>query len=181
MRVHGGPTAMTTNAYNATVQFWTSRGFAVLDVNYSGSAGFGRRWRDRLKGLWGVADVDDCIDAAEAAIDAGLADPGRLAIAGGSSGGFTALRALTSSDRFAAAIIRYGVTAALLDTQFESRYLESLVGRYQPRRSSTGRGPINNLDRCAARYSSCRARTIRWCRSRSRSNSSMRCANVAYR
>lgn len=151
MRVHGGPTAMTTNAYNATVQFWTSRGFAVLDVNYSGSAGFGRRWRDRLKGLWGVADVDDCIDAAEAAIDAGLADPGRLAIAGGSSGGFTALRALTSSDRFAAAIIRYGVVdlTALLDThKFESRYLESLVGRYPAEEKLyRTRSPINNLDR----------------------------------
>lgn len=151
LRVHGGPTAMATNAYNVTVQFWTSRGVAVLDVNYSGSAGFGRRWRDRLRGLWGVADVDDCIDAAEAAIDAGLADPGRFAIAGGSAGGFTALRALTTSDRFAAGISRYGVVdlAALLDThKFESHYLESLVGRYPAEQQLyQARSPINNLDR----------------------------------
>jgi len=151
MRVHGGPTALTSNAYNATVQFWTSRGFAVLDVNYSGSAGFGRRWRDRLQGLWGVADVDDCIDAAEAAIDAGLADPGRLVISGGSSGGFTALRALTTSDRFAAAIVRYGVVdlTALLDThKFESRYLDSLIGRFPAdEKLYQTRSPINNLDR----------------------------------
>lgn len=151
LRVHGGPTAMATNAYNATVQFWTSRGIAVLDVNYSGSAGFGRRWRDRLRGLWGVADVDDCIDAAEAAIDAGLADPGRFAIAGGSAGGFTALRALTTSNRFSAGISRYGVVdlTALLDThKFESHYLDSLVGRYPAEQQLyRQRSPINNLDR----------------------------------
>lgn len=149
MRVHGGPTAMTTNAYNATIQFWTSRGFAVLDVNYSGSSGFGRRWRNRLRGMWGVADVDDCIDAAEAAIDAGLIDPGRIAISGGSAGGLTTLRALQTSDRFAAGISRYGVAdlTALLEThKFESRYLDSLVGDWpaDEKRYRT-RSPINNL------------------------------------
>lgn len=150
MRVHGGPTAMTTNAYNATIQYWTSRGFAVLDVNYSGSSGFGRRWRNRLRGMWGVADVDDCIDAAEAAIDAGLVDPGRIAISGGSAGGFTTLRALQLSDRFAAGISRYGVAdlTALLDThKFESRYLDSLVGLWPgDRKLYETRSPINNLE-----------------------------------
>lgn len=151
LRVHGGPTAMATNAHNTVVQFWTSRGFAVLDVNYSGSAGFGRHWRDRLRDLWGVADVDDCIDAADAAIDAGLVDPGRIAISGGSAGGFTTLRALTTSDRFAAGISRYGVAdlTALLDThKFESHYLDSLVGPWPASEQLyRARSPINHLDR----------------------------------
>lgn len=154
MRVHGGPTGMADNAYNALVQFWTSRGFAVLDVNYSGSAGFGRSWRDRLRGLWGVADVDDCIDAAEAAIDAGLVDPGRIVISGGSAGGFTTLRALTTSNRFAAGISRYGVSdlTALLDThKFESRYMDSLVGPWPASEHLyQDRSPINHLDRLAS-------------------------------
>lgn len=153
LRVHGGPTAMATNAYNPVVQFWTSRGIAVIDVNYSGSAGFGRAWRNRLRGLWGVADVDDCVDAAEAAIDAGLADPGRVAISGGSAGGFTALRALTTSNRFAAGISRYGVSdlTALLDAhKFESRYMDSLVGPWPAAEQLyRTRSPINNLDALA--------------------------------
>ena len=151
LRVHSGPTAMAHNGYHAAVQFWTSRGFAVLDVNYSGSAGFGRRWRNRLRGLWGVADVDDCIDAVEAAIDAGLADPGRVAIAGGSAGGFTALRALTTSTRFNAGITRYGVTdlVALLDThKFESHYNDSLIGPWPAAEQAyRTRSPINSLDK----------------------------------
>lgn len=150
LRVHSGPTAMAHNGYHAGVQFWTSRGFAVLDVNYSGSAGFGRRWRNRLRGLWGVADVDDCIDATEAAIDAGLADPGRIAIAGGSAGGFTALRALTTSNRFTAGISRYGVTdlVALLDThKFESHYTQGLVGPWPAAEQAyRARSPIHALD-----------------------------------
>lgn len=154
VRVHGGPTSIATNGYNPVVQYWTSRGFAVLDVNYSGSSGFGRRWRDRLREMWGVADADDCIDAAEAAIDAGLADPGRIVISGGSAGGFTALRTLTTSNRFSAAITRYGVTdlTALLDThKFESRYLDSLVGPWpSTRKRYETRSPINNLDRLSS-------------------------------
>lgn len=154
VRVHGGPTAMATNAYNAATQFWTSRGFAVLDVNYSGSAGFGRQWRNRLRGLWGVADVDDCVDAADAAIDAGLVDPGRIVITGGSAGGLTTLRALITTDRFAAGISRYGVTdlTALLDThKFESRYLDSLVGPWPAAEARyRTRSPINHLDQLAS-------------------------------
>lgn len=150
LRVHGGPTAMATNGYYATVQFWTSRGIAVLDVNYSGSAGFGRAWRERLRGAWGVADVIDCVDAADAAIDAGLIDPGRIAIAGGSAGGFTALRALMDSDRFAAGIVRYGVTdltALVGGHKFESHYLDSLVGPWPEKAARyEARSPINTLD-----------------------------------
>lgn len=150
VRVHGGPTAFASNGYNATIQYWTSRGFAVLDVNYSGSSGFGRRWRDRLRGMWGVADVDDCIDAAEAAIDAGLIDPGRIAISGGSAGGFTTLRALAISNRFTAGISRYGVSdlTALLDShKFESHYLDSLIGPWpKAEQLYRTRSPINNLD-----------------------------------
>ena len=151
VRVHGGPTAMATNGYYATVQFWTSRGIAVLDVNYSGSAGFGRDWRERLLGAWGKADVSDCIDAADAAIDAGLIDPGRIAIAGGSAGGFTVLRALMDSDRFTAGIVRYGVSdlkALVGGHKFESHYLDSLVGPWpEAAQRYEDRSPINTLDR----------------------------------
>ncbi|WIY83700.1 prolyl oligopeptidase family serine peptidase [Propionimicrobium sp. PCR01-08-3] len=151
LRVHGGPTAMATNGYYPTIQFWTSRGIAVIDVNYSGSAGFGRDWRNRLRNNWGVADVQDCIDAADAAIDAGLIDPGRIAIAGGSAGGFTALRALMDSDRFAAGITRYGVTdlkALVGGHKFEARYLDSLIGPWPDDEAVyERRSPINTLDR----------------------------------
>jgi len=154
VQVHGGPTAIATNAYYPTYQFWTSRGFAVLDVNYSGSAGFGRAWRDRLRGMWGVADVDDCIDATEAAVDAGLADPGRVVIVGGSAGGYTALRAVTTSDRFAAAISRYGIAdlkALVGGHKFESHYMDSLVGPWpEDERVYRDRSPINNLDKLAS-------------------------------
>ena len=154
LRVHGGPTARASNGYYAPVQFWTSRGIAVLDVNYSGSAGFGRQWRDRLRGAWGVADVDDCVDAAEAAIDAGLIDPGRIAIAGGSAGGFTALRALMDSDRFTAGISRYGVSdlkALIGGHKFESHYLDSLIGGWPAdEQLYESRSPINTLDRLAS-------------------------------
>ena len=155
LRVHGGPTAMAHNGYQIAIQFWTSRGFAVLDVNYSGSAGFGRHWRNRLRGMWGIADVDDCTDAAEAAIDAGLADPGRVTITGSSAGGLTALCALTSNDRFAAGISRYGVTdlAALARTthKFEAHYTDTLIGVW-PAAEQTyrQRSPINNLSRLAS-------------------------------
>ncbi|EPH00389.1 hypothetical protein HMPREF1531_02498 [Propionibacterium sp. oral taxon 192 str. F0372] len=150
VRVHGGPTAMATNAYDPVVQFWTSRGIAVADVNYSGSVGFGKAYRDRLDGLWGIADVTDCTNAAEALVDAGLADPARIIISGGSAGGFTALRALMLTDVFAAGITRYGVTdlAALVGGhKFEARYLDSLVGPWPAERALyEDRSPINGLD-----------------------------------
>ena len=138
VRIHGGPTAAARSEFSAGVQFWTTRGFAVADVNYRGSTGYGRRFRDLLRGRWGDADVEDCIAAARHLGATGRVDPQRCVIRGGSSGGFTALAALCfQADRgapgaFGAACSLYGVTdlaALATDThKFESRYLDGLVG-----------------------------------------------------
>lgn len=130
--VHGGPTSHVGPAPSAKTAFFTSRGIGVLDVNYGGSTGYGRAYRDRLKGQWGVVDVDDVAAAASALAEAGLADPDRLAIAGGSAGGWTVLAAVTRTDVFSAGISRYGVgdaRALAEDTHdFEARYLDGLIG-----------------------------------------------------
>ncbi len=130
--VHGGPTSHVGPAPSAKTAFFTSRGIGVLDVNYGGSTGYGRAYRDRLKGQWGVVDVDDVAAAASALAAAGLADPARLAIAGGSAGGWTVLAAVTDTDVFTAGISRYGVgdaRALAEDTHdFEARYLDGLIG-----------------------------------------------------
>jgi dipeptidyl aminopeptidase/acylaminoacyl peptidase len=152
---HGGPTSFATADFKIAYQFWTSRGFAILDVNYSGSTGFGRAYRDRLKGRWGVADVQDCIAGAVAMGSKQLADPQRLAIRGGSAGGYTALAALTSTDVFAAGISQYGIAdleALATDThKFEARYLDSLVGPYpEDRDLYVERSPIHHLDQLSA-------------------------------
>lgn len=130
--VHGGPTSHVGPAPSAKTAFFTSRGIGVLDVNYGGSTGYGRDYRDRLKGQWGVVDVDDVAAAASALAEAGLADPERLAIAGGSAGGWTVLAAVTNTDVFSAGISRYGVgdaRALAEDTHdFEARYLDGLIG-----------------------------------------------------
>src|SRR5581483_5132430 len=102
VRTHGGPTAMTPPMLQLDVQFWTTRGFAVLHVNYGGSSGYGREYRRRLDGTWGVGDVDDCVNAALHMVRQGRADGARLAIDGGSAGGYTTLAALTFRDTFAA-------------------------------------------------------------------------------
>lgn len=131
---HGGPTASTSSSFNLGTQFWTSRGFAVLDVNYGGSSGYGREYRERLNGQWGVVDVDDCVNGAKYLVQRGLVDGNRLAIAGGSAGGYTTLCALTFRDTFKAGASHFGVsdlTVFVSDThKFESRYLYSLVGPY---------------------------------------------------
>ncbi len=131
---HGGPTSATSSALNLEIQFWTSRGFGVVDVNYGGSTGYGRAYRERLTGRWGILDVDDCIAAARFLVERGDADPARLAIRGGSAGGYTTLCALTFHDVFAAGASYYGVAdaeALAKDThKFESRYLDSLIGPY---------------------------------------------------
>ncbi|SYZ32486.1 S9 family peptidase [Propionibacterium australiense] len=149
--VHGGPTGMAVNDYSVATQFWTSRGFAVMAVNYSGSAGFGRAFRERLRGQWGIADVDDCIDAARYAMSAGLADMEQVVITGGSAGGFTVLRALERSAMFSAGVSRYGVAdlvALQADThKFEARYNDGLLGPWpQQRALYEERSPINHLD-----------------------------------
>lgn len=152
---HGGPTSFATADFKIAYQFWTSRGFAILDVNYSGSAGFGRAYRDRLKGRWGVVDVQDCIAGAVAMGSERLADPQRLAIRGGSAGGYTTLAALTATDVFAAGISQYGIAdleAMATDThKFEARYLDSLVGPYpEDRALYIERSPIHRLDQLSA-------------------------------
>ena len=152
---HGGPTSFSAANFKIAYQFWTTRGFAILDVNYSGSTGFGREYRDRLKGNWGIVDVQDCIAGAVAMGTQQLADPARLAIRGGSAGGFTTLNALTSSDIFGAGISSYGIAdleALAKDThKFEARYSDSLVGPYpEDRARYVDRSPINHLDQLAA-------------------------------
>lgn len=134
VKSHGGPTAATTNMLSLHTQYWTSRGFALLDVNYGGSAGFGRAYRQRLEGNWGVVDVDDCANGARYLVERGLVDGNRLAIVGGSAGGYTTLNALTFRDTFKAGASHFGVSdleAFVRDThKYESRYLDRLVGPY---------------------------------------------------
>ena len=134
---HGGPTSAAEHVHDPGVQFWTSRGFAVVDVNYGGSTGYGRAYRESLRGRWGAVDVEDCAAAAEALAARGEVDPGKLLIRGGSAGGYTTLAALAFTDTFAAGASHYGVAdlAALArDThKFESRYLDGLVGPYPER------------------------------------------------
>ena len=149
---HGGPTAMTTATLDLSTQYMTSRGIAVLDVNYGGSTGYGREYRRRLDGQWGVVDVDDCANGARHVAERGLADDARLMIAGGSAGGYTALCALAFRDAFAAGASHYGVSdveALAREThKFESRYLERLIGPY-PERADLyrQRSPIHSTDR----------------------------------
>ncbi|HEU0169180.1 MAG TPA: S9 family peptidase, partial [Chloroflexota bacterium] len=132
--------------------FWTSRGFGVVDVNYGGSTGYGRAYRERLNGQWGVVDVQDCIAAAKWLAERGEADPNRLAIRGGSAGGYTTLCALVFSDVFRAGASYYGVAdLETLETdthKFESRYSHSLVGPYPERQDLyRERSPIHFADR----------------------------------
>ncbi len=149
---HGGPTGATFNAFDLDVQYWTSRGFAVLDVNYGGSTGYGREYRRRLEGLWGVVDLDDCVNGARYLVERGEVDSNRLAITGGSAGGYTTLSALTFRNTFKAGASYYGLSdleAFVKDThKFESRYLERLVGPYPQRRDLYyERSPIHFTDR----------------------------------
>lgn len=152
VRSHGGPTAAASTAFNPGIQFWTSRGVAVLDVNYRGSTGYGRPYRDRLAGQWGVVDVEDCVNAARELVSRDLVDGRRLAIAGSSAGGLTTLCALTFHDCFTAGASSYGISdleaLARSTHKFESRYLEWLVGPYPERRDLyVARSPIHFTDR----------------------------------
>ena len=149
---HGGPTAATSNAFNVKVQYWTTRGFAVLDVNYRGSTGYGRAYREQLNGQWGIADVEDCVAGAAWLTDQGRADASRLIIRGSSAGGYTTLCALTFHNLFKAGASLYGIgdlEALLRDThKFESRYLDRLVGPYpEMRQTYHDRSPIHFADR----------------------------------
>jgi dienelactone hydrolase len=150
---HGGPTASTSARLNWEVQYWTSRGFAVVDVNYGGSSGYGRAYRRRLNGQWGVVDVADSVNAAKYLAARGQADPDRLAIRGRSAGGYTTLAALTFCQGvFKAGASYYGISdleAMARDThKFESRYLDSLIGPYPAEREIyRARSPIHFVDR----------------------------------
>jgi dipeptidyl aminopeptidase/acylaminoacyl peptidase len=152
VKSHGGPTSATSSALKLGIQYWTSRGFAVADVNYGGSTGYGRAFRELLRGAWGIVDVDDCIHAALFAASQGLADSRRMAVSGGSAGGYTTLCALTFRDVFGAGASHYGVgdlEALTRDThKFESRYLDGLVGPYPERRDLyLERSPIHHTAR----------------------------------
>jgi dipeptidyl aminopeptidase/acylaminoacyl peptidase len=131
---HGGPTSATTSNLRLSLQYWTNRGFAVVDVDYGGSSGYGREYRERLNGMWGIVDVEDCINALRYLAARGDIDPRRAAIRGGSAGGYTTLCALVFHNVFAAGASHFGVgdlAALVRDThKFESRYLDKLVGPY---------------------------------------------------
>jgi dipeptidyl aminopeptidase/acylaminoacyl peptidase len=152
VKSHGGPTGSTSSELRLGTQFWTSRGFAVCDVNYGGSTGYGRAYRERLEGRWGEVDVLDCLNAARFLVAEGRADARRLAITGGSAGGYTTLCALTFHDLFGAGASHYGVSdleALARDThKFESRYLDRLIGPW-PEAADLyrARSPIHHVAR----------------------------------
>ncbi len=152
VKSHGGPTAATSSSMNLKIQYWTSRGFAVLDVNYGGSTGYGREYRKRLQDSWGIVDVDDCANGAKYLAQKNLVDGERMAIAGGSAGGYTTLCALTFRDVFKAGASYYGVSdleALATDThKFEARYLDGLIGPYPARKDLyVARSPIHSAER----------------------------------
>jgi dipeptidyl aminopeptidase/acylaminoacyl peptidase len=148
---HGGPTSATSTALRLNIQFYTSRGIAVLDVNYGGSTGYGRAYRERLSGQWGIVDVDDCCAGAAHLATQGRVDGHRLAIRGGSAGGYTTLACLAFRNVFAAGASHYGVSDLTLLAQdthkFESRYLDTLIGPYPERRDLyVARSPLHHLE-----------------------------------
>jgi dipeptidyl aminopeptidase/acylaminoacyl peptidase len=152
---HGGPTGATDTGYSSKTQFWTSRGYALLDVNYGGSTGYGRAYRNRLRGRWGIVDVADCVAGVEALIAAGRVDPDRVIIRGGSAGGYTTLQALVTTSTFRIGTSYYGIgdlEMLATDThKFESRYLDLIVGPYPEAKSVyIERSPIHHVDRLAS-------------------------------
>lgn len=152
VRCHGGPTSAASSTLSLGIQFWTSRGIAVLDLNYGGSTGYGREYRNRLHLSWGIVDVDDAVNAAAYLIDRALVDPRRVVIAGGSAGGYTALAALTFRDTFQGGASYYGVgdlSALAKEThKFESRYLDWLIGPYpQAQATYDQRSPLHHAER----------------------------------
>lgn len=152
---HGGPTSAARSHFQPEIQFWTSRGFAVADVNYGGSTGYGRAYRDLLKGEWGIVDVEDCVNAALFLANEGKVDSNRLLIRGGSAGGYVTLCALTYHEVFAAGASYYGVADAAILAQhthkFEERYLDSLIGPFPEMEDLyRERSPIYHTDRLSS-------------------------------
>ncbi|MGF1602885.1 MAG: prolyl oligopeptidase family serine peptidase [Thermosynechococcaceae cyanobacterium] len=151
VKSHGGPTAATSSSLSLKIQYWTSRGFAVLDVNYGGSTGYGRAYQHRLRDQWGIVDVDDCTNGAKYLAQQGLVDGNRMTITGSSAGGYTTLAALTFKDVFKAGASYYGIgdlEALAKDThKFEARYLDRLIGPYPERQDLyKERSPINHVE-----------------------------------
>jgi len=149
---HGGPTSATHSSLNLKIQYWTSRGFAVVDINYGGSTGYGRLYRDRLKNNWGLVDVQDVIDCVNYLAKENKIDPNKTAIRGGSAGGYTVLSALTFHDVFKAGTSLYGIgdleTLATDTHKFESRYLDQLVGPYPEEKATyRSRSPIHYTEK----------------------------------
>jgi dipeptidyl aminopeptidase/acylaminoacyl peptidase len=151
--VHGGPTGKSSPMFSLATQYWTSRGFAYVDVNYGGSTGYGRAFRERLNGEWGVIDLRDSVNAAHYLVERGNADPTRLLIRGGSAGGYTVVCALTFTDEFAAGTSYFGLADlepfATGDThKFESKYEHTLVGPYpEAAELYRERSPVHFADR----------------------------------
>jgi dipeptidyl aminopeptidase/acylaminoacyl peptidase len=149
--VHGGPTSHVSPSVDLVKAFFTSRGIGVVDVNYGGSTGYGREYRERLRGQWGIVDVEDTVAAVLGLANSGLADPARLAIEGGSAGGWTVLAALTTTDVFACGVSHFGV-AELVEFvkethDFESRYLDGLIGPLPEAEALYAeRAPLNHVD-----------------------------------
>jgi dipeptidyl aminopeptidase/acylaminoacyl peptidase len=155
VKCHGGPTASASSTLSLGIQYWTSRGIAVLDVNYGGSTGFGRAYREQLDGNWGIVDVEDCVNGARFLAEQGLVDGKRSVITGGSAGGYTVLAALTFHDYFRGGASHYGVSDLAFLAQdthkFESRYLDSLIGPYPEREDLyRERSPITYAERLSA-------------------------------
>jgi dipeptidyl aminopeptidase/acylaminoacyl peptidase len=151
VKSHGGPTSAATSTLNLGIQYWTSRGFAVVDVNYGGSTGYGREYRSRLYNSWGVVDVEDCVHAASHLVEHNKVDPQKLAITGGSAGGYTTLCALTFHKLFKAGASHYGISDLELMTKdthkFESHYCDRLVGPYPlAKQVYHDRSPINFVE-----------------------------------
>jgi dipeptidyl aminopeptidase/acylaminoacyl peptidase len=152
VKSHGGPTHAASSALDLRTQYWTSRGYAVLDVDYGGSTGYGREYRNRLHHAWGIVDVEDCTNAAKFIVENKKADPARVAITGGSAGGYTTLCALVFGTFFKVGASYYGVAdleSLARDThKFESRYLEWLIAKYPDEKETyKARSPINFADK----------------------------------
>jgi len=155
LKVHGGPTGATSPGLSLDIQYWTSRGFVVLDLNYRGSTGYGTEYRNLLKDNWGVYDVEDCAAAVEYTVKEGLVDVNKTCIEGGSSGGYTTLAVITFTDAVKAGCARYGISDCIVLAEethkFESRYTDSLIGLYpQMKEKYQKLSPINYIDKITA-------------------------------
>jgi len=149
--MHGGPTGNTSTSLRPSIQYWTSRGVSVCDIDYGGSTGYGREYRERLKRKWGIVDIDDCVNATKYLIKKKLVDPQKLIIKGGSAGGYTALAASAFRDMFQVATVYYGVSDLELlakeTHKFESRYLDGLIGPYPSAQNVyRTRSPLHSID-----------------------------------